>query len=426
MSSILAMILAGGEGTRLDPLTRHRAKPAVPFGGKYRIIDLVLSNFINSGIYNIAVVTQFKAESLIDHVEEGWQRAMGGIAGHITINPAQQRVHKDWYLGTADAVYQNFNRIEKVDPDILAVFGGDHIYKMNINDMIVNQQLRGADMTIAAIPVPVEKAARQYGVIMVDEDYNLVGFQEKPEVPEPLPHDSSRCLVSMGNYLFNRDLLNYCFQEDAQKEYVSKSKLNSLLEFDPYAQEKYSTHDIGYDIIPFLHRSGLRILVYDFAQNQVPGVTGQEKGYWRDVGTLEEFYESNMDICGITPVFNLYNQEWPIRTSTHNFAPAKFSLSSEVYNSVIGEGSIITRGRVINSVLGYDTRCEKGSEVEFSVLFNGVSIGPGAKVQRAIIDKYVQVPPGVSIGYDPEEDKDRGLITTPSGITVVPKRHVFK
>ncbi len=426
MSNVLAMVLAGGEGTRLDPLTRDRAKPSVPFGGKYRIIDLVLSNFINSSIYNIAVVTQFKAESLIDHVEEGWQRTVGSVAGRITINPAQQRVHKDWYLGTADAVHQNFNRIEKVDPDILAVFGGDHIYKMNINDMIVYQQLRGADMTIAAIPVPVEKASRQYGVIVVDEDYNLVGFQEKPEKPEPLPDDPTRCLVSMGNYLFSRDLLTYCFHEDARKEYVSKNKLNSLLEFDPYAQDKYSTHDIGYDIIPFLHRSGLRILVYDFARNQVPGVTGKEKGYWRDVGTLEEFYESNMDICGITPVFNLYNKEWPIRTSTLNFAPAKFSLSSEVYNSVIAEGAIITGARVINSVLGYDVRCEKGSEVEFSVIFNGVKIAPGTRIKGAIIDKYVEVPPGICIGCNPEEDKKRGLIVTPGGITVVPKRHVFK
>jgi glucose-1-phosphate adenylyltransferase len=425
MPKVLAMILAGGEGRRLDPLTLHRAKPAVPFGGKYRIIDIVLSNFVNSGIHHIAILTQFKAESLIDHVETGWQMYMGTLAGNISINPAQQRVSKDWYLGTADAVYQNFNRIEKVNPDLVAVFGGDHIYKMNVKDMVNFHLQRGADMTISAIPVPLEKAARTYGVIEVDPDYNMIGFEEKPEHPKPMPDNPAKCLVSMGNYLFNRELLTFAFSEDAKKKYVSKDQLKALLEMDPRSQDSYSTHDIGYDIIPFLHRSGLRISVYDFVMNKVPGVEGQEIGYWRDVGAIEEFYDANMDVCGLNPIFNLYNSEWPLRTSQSTYAPAKFSLSSEVYNCVISEGCIVTRSRVINSVLSYNVRVEEGSWVEFSVIFGGVHVGAGARLRRTIVDKYSVIPPGTNIGYDHDEDKRRGLIVGPSGITVVPKRFDF-
>lgn len=425
MEKILAIILAGGEGTRLEPLTLHRAKPSVPFGGKYRIIDVVLSNFVNSGIFNIAVVTQFKAESLIDHIENGWQSRMGHLAGEITINPAQQRVSKDWYLGTADAVFQNFNRIDKVNPDILCVFGGDHIYKMNVMEMVDYHRLRGADMTISAISVPVAKAAKTYGVIEVDEDYNVLTFEEKPERPKPLPKDPSRCLVSMGNYIFNRDLLDFAFKEDARKKYVNKAKLNALLEVDPKAQENYSTHDIGYDIIPALHRSGLKISVYDLMFNRVPGVTGNEIGYWRDVGAIPEYYDANMDVCGTLPTFNLYNDEWPIRTNPITSAPAKFALTSEVYNSVISEGCIISQARVINSVLGYNARCEIGSSVAFSVVSNGVTVGRDAKLRRTIVDKYVDIPGGTQIGFDPELDESRGLYVNESGITVVPKRYRF-
>jgi glucose-1-phosphate adenylyltransferase len=420
------MILAGGEGRRLEPLTHHRAKPAVPFGGKYRIIDIVLSNFVNSGVYHIAVLTQVKAESLIDHIETSWQQYMGTLAGHVTINPAQQRVSKDWYLGTADAVFQNFNRLEKVDPDLVAVFGGDHIYKMNVKDMVNYHGQRGADMTVAAISVPLQKAAKTYGVIEVDRDYNMIGFEEKPEKPKPVPGDPDKCLVSMGNYLFNRDLLVYAFSEDAKKKYASKQRLRSLMEMDINAREEYSTHDIGYDIIPFLHKSGLRISVYDFTLNKVPGVSGEEVGYWRDVGAIGEFYDANMDVCGITPIFNLYNEQWPVRSSPSLSAPAKFSLSSEVYNSIVSEGSIVTKSRVINSVIGCNVRMEETASVEFSVIFKGVSVGEGARLRRTIVDKYVNIPPGMSVGYDHEQDKKRGLTVAPSGITVVPKRFDFK
>ncbi len=424
--TVLGMILAGGEGTRLDPLTRHRAKPSVPFGGKYRIIDFVLSNFVNSGIYNIAIITQFKAESLIDHVENGWQKNMGTLVGDISINPAQQRVSKNWYLGTADAVYQNFNRIEKVYPELVAVFGGDHIYKMDIQDMIRFHEERGSNMTISAISVPVEKASGAYGVIEIDEEYNMIGFEEKPVHPRPLPNDPSKCLVSMGNYIFNRDLLGYAFSEDARKEYVSKDKLFKLLEMDADAQDKYSTHDIGYDIIPFLFKSGLRISVYDLVNNRVPGMTLREVGYWRDVGNIEEFYDANMDVCAVDPTFNLYNMEWPIRTSDTLLPPAKFTLNSQVYNSIVSEGSIITRARVINSVLGYEVRAEDGSKIDFSVVCNGVTVGDGAKITRTIVDKYVNVPPRTVIGYDKDEDRQRGFTVSPTGITVVPKRYDFK
>jgi glucose-1-phosphate adenylyltransferase len=425
MYKVLAMILAGGMGTRLEPLTLHRAKPAVPFGGKYRIIDIVLSNFVNSGIFNIAVLTQFKAESLIDHIENGWQLQMGTLAGGITVNPAQQRVRKDWYLGTADAVYQNFNRLEKINPEIVCIFGGDHIYKMNIKEMIEYHLDRGSDMTISAISVPVAKAANTYGVIEVDEQYNVVGFEEKPAEPKPLPDDPTRCLVSMGNYVFNRDLLVFAFTEDAAKEYVSKSRLQELTQEDPTAHERYSTHDIGYDLIPFLHRSGLKILVYDFANNRVPGVSGNEIAYWRDVGGISEYYDANMDVCGTQPTFNLYNDLWPLRSSQPAAAPAKFALTSELFNSVISEGCIISQARVINSVMGYNVRLEVNSSVAFSVLFNGVSIGRDAKLRRTIVDKYVSIPPGISIGYNPEEDQARGFLVSPGGITVVPKRYNF-
>jgi len=426
MPPILAMVLAGGEGRRLEPLTKHRAKPAVPFGGKYRIIDFVMSNFVNSGIYNIAVVTQFKAESLIDHIEHGWQRYTGSLAGEISINPAQQRVNKQWYLGTANAVFQNYNRIEKVNPELLAVFGGDHIYRMNVGQMINFHEQAGADMTIAAVSVPVEKAAGAYGVIEVDEDYNLVGFEEKPEEPKPVPGDPGRCLVSMGNYLFSRDLLTRVFAEDARKKHVSKEKMKVLLEADPEARQRFSTHDIGYDIIPALHRQGQRIPVYDFSQNPVPGVSGKEVGYWRDVGNLAEYYDANMDVCGIEPIFNLYNKEWPIRTTPTLLPPAKFSLASEVYNSLAPGGCIITKARVINSVLGYDVRVEEGASIEFSVIMSEVKVGAGASIKRAIVDKYVEIPAGTFIGHDPELDRRRRLTVTPSGITVVPKFYKFR
>ena len=425
-TSVLGMILAGGEGTRLWPLTEDRAKPSVPFGGKYRIIDFVMSNFVNSEIYNIAVITQFKAESLIDHIENGWQKSIGNLVGGISINPAQQRVGKHWYLGTADAVYQNFNRIEKVQPEIVAVFGGDHIYKMDIRYMINFHMERGSNMTIAAISVPIEKAANNYGVIEVDADYNLKGFQEKPEHPTPLPNDPTKCLVSMGNYLFNLDLLGFTFSEDYRKQYVSKEKLISLLEMDPEAQDKYTSHDIGYDIIPFLFRSGLKISVYDLFRNRVPGMTNKEVGYWRDVGNIEELYDANMDVCGIDPIFNLYNQEWPTRTNPYFLPPAKFVLSNTAYNSLVSEGSVITGSSVINSVLGYEVRVEENSQIEFSVIHNGTIVGPGSKIKRAILDKYIRIPPNTCIGCDREEDLARGFHVTESGITVVPKRYDFK
>ncbi len=426
MPKILAMILAGGEGKRLEPLTRDRAKPAVPFGGKYRIIDFVLSNFVNSGIYQIAVLTQFKAESLIDHIEHGWQRFMGNLAGDITINPAQQRVNKKWYLGTANAVFQNYNRIQKENPDVVAVFGGDHIYKMNVRQMINFHEQKGAGMTVAAVPVPVRKAAHNYGVIEVDEDYDLVGFEEKPAEPRPVPGDPDRCLVSMGNYVFNRELLTEVFQRDARKKHTGKEKLKSLVAVDPKARDRYSTHDIGADIIPALLQSGEKISVYDFMHNPVPGVSGAELGYWRDVGNIEEYYDANMDVCGIEPVFNLYNPEWPVRTSPTLFPPAKFSLASEVYNSIVAEGCITTKARLVSSVLGFDVRVEEGAMLESSVLMNGVKVGSGARLSRVIVDKYVNIPPETQIGADPDRDRKRGFTTSPAGITVVPKSYEFK
>jgi len=424
MPHILAIVLAGGEGRRLDPLTLHRSKPSVPFAGKFRIIDFVLSNMVNSGVYHIAILTQTKAESLIDHLENSWINRMGSLVGSITINPAQQRLGRYWYKGTADAVYQNFNRISKVNPEMVAVFGGDHIYKMDIRQMVNFHQRREADMCVAANPIPADKC-RHYGIVEVDEDWNMIGFQEKPDVAKTIPGDPAHALASMGNYIFNIDILYDAFRRDAEKKSMSKDELNNLCLSRPDAREEFSSNDIGSDIIPDLLARGSKIVVCDFMQNEVPGVAGREMGYWRDVGTLEEFYEANMDVCSIEPVFNLYNQEWPIYTSSSLFPPAKFSKKGRVYNSLISEGCIISGGRTIFSVLGCNVRLHHGAAVENSVIFSNVEIGRGAKIRRAIIDKHVNVPPGAEIGFDPEQDRRRGFTVTETGIVVVPKGYHF-
>ena len=401
---LLALILAGGEGKRLMPLTRDRAKPAVPFAGRYRIIDFVLSNFVNSGYYQIKVLTQYKASSLISHIARGWQLAP--ILGHyVEPVPAQQRVGRDWFKGSADAVFQNLNLISDTMPDIVAVFGADHIYKMDVREMVAVHQEKAADLTVAAIPVPIEQGSA-FGILEVDADGRIVDFVEKPADPPPMPGDPTRCLASMGNYLFSRQVLVNAVVRDADR--------------------KDSAHDFGKSIIAPMVAAQKSVYVYDFAQNTPPGQESKEKGYWRDVGTLDAYWECSMDLVAVNPVFSLYNRHWPIRTTYQHLPPAKFVFGEPgrrgvATNALVSPGCIVSGGRVSASILAPSVHVHSWAEVERSVLGEGCDIGRKARVQNAILDKFVTVDPGARIGFDPAHDRARGLTVTENGIVAVPK-----
>ena len=402
-TNVLSMILAGGEGTRLHPLTAVRAKPSVPFGGNYRIIDFVLSNFINSGLMQVFVLTQFKSHSLMEHLRQGWR--ISGIPNvFIDPIPAQMQTGKKWYEGTADAIYQNLNLIYDSDPDLVCVFGGDHIYKMDISQMLRFHAKRNAELTVAAIPVPLHDA-KHFGIIEVDDEWRMTGFMEKPiNTPKPMPNNPHHVLASMGNYVFERNAL-----------------VNELI-LD--AQLADSDHDFGKNIIPRMFPRD-QVFVYDFSQNRVPGAVEEEVGYWRDVGTLDAYWESNMDLVGIKPEFDLYNQKWPVRSHTLPMPPAKFVHFSDMrtghaINAIISAGSIISGALVINSVLGYSVRVHSYSHISESVVMNDVDIARNCKIKRAIIDKQVRIGPDTVIGYDLEADRQRYRVTD-SGIVVIPK-----
>lgn len=399
--NVLAFIMAGGKGIRLELLTRDRAKPAVPFGGKYRMIDFVLSNFINSGIYSIYVLTQFKSQSLAEHIRNGW--SFGSILSDnfVTVLPAQMRIGESWYKGTADAIYQNIHLIREGKLDVVAVFGADHIYKMDITQMIQYHEEKNADATVSAIPVPVSQA-HKFGVIEIDENWRVAGFEEKPANPKPLPNEPNLALVSMGNYLFKRDSLEKALEADSVME--------------------GSTHDFGHDIIPMMSKT-MNVYAYDFRTNVVPGAEPREKGYWRDVGDLDSYYAANMDLKDFEPVFNFYNQQWPIRTSVHSYPPAKFIHSAmgrtgHAINSIVSEGCIISGSTVRDSVLGRNVHIHSFSEISESIILDWVTIGRGCIIHRCIIDKYVQIPPNTQIGINIEEDKKKYLVTE-SGIVVI-------
>lgn len=401
---LLALILAGGEGTRLMPLTRDRAKPAVPIAGRYRIIDFVLSNFVNSGYYQIKVLTQYKASSLISHITRGWQLAP--ILGHyVEPVPAQMRVGRDWFKGSADAVFQNLNLISDSMPDIVAVFGADHIYKMDVRQMVDLHTEKDADLTVAAIPVPIEQGS-DFGIIEADAEGRIIGFVEKPANPPPMPGDPTRCLASMGNYLFRREVLVGEVVRDADR--------------------KDSAHDFGKSIIGPMVDSDKAVYVYDFDQNSPPGQEDKERGYWRDVGTLDAYWECSMDLVAVDPVFSLYNRAWPIRTTYQHLPPAKFVFAESnrqgiATNSLVSPGCIISGGRVDQSILGPSVHVHSWAEVHRSVLGDGCNIGRKAMLRNAILDKFVTIDPGVHIGYDLEVDRARGLTVTPNGIVAVPK-----
>ncbi len=401
---ILAFVLAGGEGTRLLPLTRDRAKPAVPFGAHYRIIDFVLSNLVNSGILHIKVLTQFKSESLNRHLKKGWMLSPI-IDQYIDPVPAQMRTGRNWYLGSADAVYQNLNLVHDSNADITCVFGSDHIYRMDVRQMIDFHKKSGADMTVSAIPVPIEEA-REFGIIGVDRSWRMVNFHEKPVRPFPMPGDKKHALVSMGIYIFRTDFLIDAVTADARK--------------------KGSRHDFGKDIIPASFKKS-RVMVYDFSKNAFPGMTSAEKRYWRDIGSIDAYWRSSMDLISVTPEFNLYNKDWPIRTALDPYPPAKFVFADEeskrigmATDSLVSDGCILSGGRIDRSVLSPGVRVNSFSLVEESVLFENVTVGRYAKIRRAIIDKDVEIPSGAVIGYDLKKDRKKYFVSE-GGIVVIPK-----
>ncbi len=406
-NQVLVMVLAGGEGKRLYPLTLDRAKPAVPFAGRYRIIDIVLSNFVNSGLSKIKVLTQYKSASLEEHIARNWRLAPV-LDQFIEAIPAQQRTGKTWYRGSADAVWQCQHVIDDEQPELVCIFGGDHVYKMDVRQMIAFHQECRADATVAAIPVPRE-TAREFGVIEVNETGRIVAFHEKVENPPPMPGDASRCLASMGNYVFRRDVLVRELREDENME--------------------DSRHDFGADILPRLVTEGASVFAYDFATNLVPGEEqGPNRGYWRDIGTIDAYWAAQMDLIEIHPQFNLYNVRWPIRTGATHDPPAKFVFRDEAQarvgiatDSMVSHGCIISGGRIHRSVLGVGCRVNSFSEVEESVLFERVRVGRHAKIRRAIIDKDVEIPSGTVIGFDRDADRQRFHVTE-TGTVVIPKR----
>ena len=408
VKKVLGMILAGGEGSRLYPLTQQRAKPAVPFGGKYRLIDFALSNFINSRIFSIYVLTQFKSQSLTEHLQESW-RFSSILRDHFILPvPAQQRTGDSWYRGTADAIYQNISLIEDSDFDIIAIFGADHIYRMDLQQMIDFHVRKRADVTISALPVPLKNAS-SLGVIQVQEKQRVTGFKEKPKRPKPIPGRPNEAFASMGNYLFNKAVLIELLYEDAA--------------------DVESSHDFGKDILPRIFNKS-RVFAYDFRRNHIPGLTKKEIGYWRDVGTIKAFWEANMDLRNVKPEFNLYNKKWPIKTANYGTPPAKFVFNEDgrrgqAIDSIVAEGSIISGGIVQKSVIGRDVSIDSGAVVINSLLMDRVKIGKNCKINMAIIDKDVEVPPGTTLGYDLEQDKNRFFVDDESNIIVIPKGFKF-
>jgi glucose-1-phosphate adenylyltransferase len=402
---VLAIVLAGGEGNRLMPLTADRAKPAVPFAGSYRLIDFALSNLVNSRYLQIVVLTQYKSHSLDRHISETW-RMSTQLGNYIASVPAQQRVGKSWFLGSANAIYQSLNLIHDANPDIVVVVGADHVYRMDFAQMVAQHVNSGAKATVAAVRQPLHMAD-QFGVIEVDQNdpQKIAAFVEKPASTPGLAADPSQFLASMGNYVFDADALVAALHVDAER-------------LD-------TKHDMGGDIIPYFVNQG-EAGVYDFTLNDIPGSTERDRTYWRDVGTIDSFYDAHMDLISPLPVFNLYNSEWPIYTRQSISPPAKFvrgqnNTVGTALDSIVSSGVVISGAVVEGSVLSNDVFVETSARVIDSVLMDKVQIGEGAVVNRAIIDKNVKVPAGAAIGLDPDLDRARGFKVTDSGITVLSK-----
>ena len=399
--NVLAIVLAGGEGKRLFPLTEDRAKPAVPFGGNYRLIDFVLSNLVNAGFLKIAVLTQYKSHSLDRHISVSWN-VSGPTGQYIASVPAQQRLGKRWFTGSADAILQSLNLISDEKPDYVIVFGADHVYRMDPRQMLDEHIASGKAVSVAGIRVPRAEATA-FGCIQSDEDGNITEFLEKPADPPGTPDDPEVTYASMGNYIFTTEALIKALKDDENDE--------------------NSDHDMGGDIIPyFVKRSEAH--VYDFSANKVPGATERDKGYWRDVGTIDAFYECHMDLISVHPIFNLYNSDWPIHTTSEgNLPPAKFVQGGIAQSSIVSSGSIISAVTVRNSVLSNNVIVEYGATFECAVLIPGVRIGKGAVVRHAILYKNVVVRDGELIGVDHERDSQRFKVSA-GGVVVVGKNQV--
>ncbi len=402
---VLAFVLAGGKGTRLYPLTKERAKPAVPFGGQYRIVDFVLSNLVNSGVHSIYVLIQFKSQSLLQHLRDGWE-STSLLKSHFIIPvPAQMRTTGEtWYRGTADAIYQNINLIEQADPHLVCIFGADHIYRMNIREMIEFHEAKRAQVSVAAIPVE-KRLSKEFGAIEVAGDGRIQGFHEKKEDVPPMPGDPSMFYASMGNYIFSTGCLLRELYADAERE--------------------DSTHDFGRDILPGLVSRG-DMYAYDFRTNRIPGDPEGAEAYWRDVGTLDAYYDACMDLRAVSPKLNLFNRQWPLRSAAYDDPPAKFTFDDQgrrghALDSVVAGGTILSGGRVKNSVLGRGVKVHTGAEVEDSVIFDNCDIGRHSRIRRAILDKNVRVAEGTVIGYDQASDRELYYVTE-SGIVVVEGR----
>ena len=398
---VLAIVLAGGRGSRLEPLTRDRAKPAVPFGGIYRIIDFTLSNCINSDLRKVLVLTQYKASSLNRHIDMGWKFLCRELGEYVEVIPPQQHLAEMWYQGTADAIYQNVYTIEKAVPRDTIILAGDHIYKMNYARMIDEHRANRADLTIACLPVP-RAQAREFGVLAVNHGGRLISFVEKPQDPPTMPGHPDLSLGSMGIYVFNTDVMyELLFQDAAKKE--------------------GSSHDFGKDIIPAMLAAGMRIFTYPFRDEN-----RKTAAYWRDVGTLDAYFQTSMDLISIDPILNLYDQDWPIHTYQPPYPPPKFvhtdpDRRGAAFNSIVCQGAIVSGGQVYRSIVSPGVRVNSYALVEDAILLDGVEIGRRARVRRVIIDKDVKVPAGFEIGWNRELDRARGLSTTPDGITVVAK-----
>ncbi|CAO5255047.1 glucose-1-phosphate adenylyltransferase [Frankia sp. AgKG'84/4] len=401
---VLGLVLAGGAGKRLAPLTADRAKPAVPFGGLYRLIDFVLSNLVNGGYLRIAVLTQYKSHSLDRHITTTW-RMSNLLGNYVTPVPAQQRLGPQWFAGSADAIHQSLNLVYDEDPDIVVVFGADHVYRMDPRQMVAQHLASGAGVTVAGLRVPRAEASA-FGVIQTARDGRTIeGFLEKPADPPGLADSPDETFASMGNYVFSTDALIDALRKDAVDE--------------------DSRHDMGGDIIPMLVAQRAAE-VYDFSANDVPGTTERDHGYWRDVGTIDSYFDAQMDLCALDPVFNLYNREWPIFTSVPSLPPAKFvhddpARTGCAMNSIVSNGVIISGGTVRSSVLSPGVRVHSWSEVDRAVILDNAVVGGGAVVRDAILDKNVRVLPGVHVGVDKARDRARGFTVSEQGITVVGK-----